>query len=87
MKRLFLTAAGARLAERTAEIQADVVALMTDGVPAVELHRVRAAMVEVGARLQAAIEAAPPAAASAGKAIAATGSKPARRAKATRVER
>lgn len=56
-KRLLLAPAGARLAERTAAVQAEVVALMTDGVPADELERVRAAMAEVSARLQAALAA------------------------------
>lgn len=60
VKRLFLTAAGARLAERTAAVQAEVVTLMTEGVPPRELERVRAAMADVGARLQAALESPPP---------------------------
>lgn len=57
VKRLLLAPAGARMAERTAAVQAEVVALMTDGVPAAELERVRAAMAGVSARLQAALDA------------------------------
>ena len=55
VKRLVLAPAGARMAERTAAVQAEVVALMTDGVPRAELHQVRAAMAEVSGRLQAAL--------------------------------
>jgi DNA-binding MarR family transcriptional regulator len=54
-KRLFLEPAGARLAERTAAVQADVVALMTHGVPRAELARVQAAMTLVSERLQQAL--------------------------------
>jgi DNA-binding MarR family transcriptional regulator len=58
VKRLVLAPAGARIAERTAAVQADVVALMTAGVPRGELEQVRAAMAGVSGRLQAALEAA-----------------------------
>lgn len=57
VKRLVLAAAGARLAERTAAVQAEVVALMTEGVPLDELEQVRAAMAEVSQRLQVALDA------------------------------
>jgi DNA-binding MarR family transcriptional regulator len=55
VKRLQLTADGARKAERSAAVQAGVVALMTDGLPAEELEQVRAAMAEVSSRLEAAL--------------------------------
>jgi DNA-binding MarR family transcriptional regulator len=54
-KRLFLEPAGARLAERTAAVQAEVVALMTQGTPREELARVQAAMAAVSERLQQAL--------------------------------
>lgn len=54
-KRLFLEPAGARLAERTAAVQAEVVALMTQGTPREELARVQAAMAAVNERLQQAL--------------------------------
>lgn len=57
VKRLVLTAAGMRMAERTAAVQAEVVALMTVGVPRAELEQVHAAMAGVSARLQAALDA------------------------------
>lgn len=54
-KRLFLTARGARLAQRTAAIQEEVVSLMTRGVPAADIEQVRHAMAEVSRRLEAAL--------------------------------
>jgi DNA-binding MarR family transcriptional regulator len=56
-KRLFLTAAGARVAERTAQVQADVVALMSAGTGAAALSQLQATMNAVSERLQAALEA------------------------------
>lgn len=56
-KRLLLAPAGVRMAERAAAVQAEVVALMTEGVPSRELDQVRSAMTEVSSRLQAALEA------------------------------
>ena len=56
-KCLFLTAAGARMAERTAQVQADVVALMTAATGAATLSQVQAAMNAVSERLQAELEA------------------------------
>lgn len=56
-KRLFLTATGARLAERTARVQADVVALMSAATTAASLAQVQTAMNGVSERLQAALEA------------------------------
>jgi DNA-binding MarR family transcriptional regulator len=56
VKRLVLTVAGARLAERTAAVQAGVVALMTDGMPRQDLEQVRAAMANVGQRLDDALQ-------------------------------
>jgi DNA-binding MarR family transcriptional regulator len=55
-KRLFLTATGARLAERTARVQADVVALMSAATTAASLAQVQTAMNGVSERLQAALE-------------------------------
>jgi DNA-binding MarR family transcriptional regulator len=52
VKRLVLAPAGARMAERTAAVQAEVVALMTDGLPRDELEQVRRAMAEVSRRLE-----------------------------------
>jgi DNA-binding MarR family transcriptional regulator len=52
-KRLFLTAAGARVAERTARVQADVVALMSSATSAALLLQVQSAMTAVSERLQA----------------------------------
>ena len=57
VKRLALTAEGVRTAERSAAVQAEVVALMTDGLPADALAQVQAAMTEVSQRLQAALAA------------------------------
>jgi DNA-binding MarR family transcriptional regulator len=54
-KRLYLEPAGARVAERTAAVQAEVVALMTQGTPREELARVQAAMAAVSERLQQAL--------------------------------
>jgi DNA-binding MarR family transcriptional regulator len=56
-KRLFLAAAGARMAERTAQVQADVVALMSAATTAASRAQVQAAMNAVSERLQAALEA------------------------------
>jgi DNA-binding MarR family transcriptional regulator len=56
-KRLFLSAVGGRMAERTARVQADVVALMTDATTASALAQVQAAMTAVSEKLQAALEA------------------------------
>lgn len=56
VKRLVLAPAGARMAERTAAVQAEVVALMTSGVAPEELEQVRAAMADVSVRLQQALE-------------------------------
>ena len=56
VKRLVLTAAGVRMAERTAAVQAQVVALMTDGIARDELEQVRAAMAGASAKLQAALD-------------------------------
>lgn len=56
-KRLFLTAAGARLAERTAQVQAEVVATMAAAVTPSALSQVQAAMSAVSERLQAELEA------------------------------
>ena len=55
-KRLFLTAAGARMAERTAQVQADVVALMSAATGAAALSQVQAAMSAVSERLQAELD-------------------------------
>lgn len=56
-KRLTLTAEGARVAERTARVQAEVVALMTAGYAAADLEQVRAVMTTVSERLQQALDA------------------------------
>jgi DNA-binding MarR family transcriptional regulator len=56
-KRLFLAAAGARMAERTARVQADVVALMAGATTAASMSQVQAAMTAVSERLQQAIDA------------------------------
>jgi DNA-binding MarR family transcriptional regulator len=53
VKRLTLTAEGLQMAQRTADVQADVVALMTASIPDAELASVRSAMVDVSARLEA----------------------------------
>jgi DNA-binding MarR family transcriptional regulator len=55
-KRLFLSAAGARLAERTARVQAVVVATMSAAVTPSALAQVQAAMSAVSEQLQAALE-------------------------------
>jgi DNA-binding MarR family transcriptional regulator len=55
-KCLFLTAAGARMAERTAQVQADVVALMSAATGAAALSQVQAAMNAVSERLQAELD-------------------------------
>lgn len=52
VKRLTLTTAGADMAARTAAVQADVVRLMTEGIPQDELLQVTRAMGEVTARLE-----------------------------------
>ena len=54
-KRLALTAAGARMAQRTAAIQAEVVGVMTEGAPHSEIEQVRVSMVEVSRKLEAAL--------------------------------
>ncbi len=54
-KRLFLAAAGARMAERTAQVQADVVALMSGATTAASMAQVQAAMTAVSEQLQAAL--------------------------------
>jgi DNA-binding MarR family transcriptional regulator len=56
-KRLTLTAEGARVAERTARAQADVVALMAAAMTPGALEQVRAAMDAVNERLQQALDA------------------------------
>ena len=55
-KRLFLAAAGARMAERTAQVQADVVALMSGATTAASMSQVQAAMTAVSGQLQAALD-------------------------------
>lgn len=55
VKRLVLAPAGLSMAERTAAVQAEVVALMTDGATHNELERVRATMAEVSQKLQGAL--------------------------------
>jgi DNA-binding MarR family transcriptional regulator len=55
-KRLFLTAAGQRMAARTAAVQVEVVGLMTRDVPAAELQSILASMQAVSQRLQAALQ-------------------------------
>lgn len=55
VKRLSLTEAGAAVAERTAAVQAEVVQLMTQGVPLAELQQVDRSMGEVSSRLEAAL--------------------------------
>lgn len=59
VKRLSLTDAGAEVAARTAAVQAEVVALMTEGTPLEELTRVAGAMTEVSSRLETALRGAP----------------------------
>lgn len=54
-KRLFLEPAGARMAERTAAVQAAVVALMTEGASRESLAQVQASMAAVSDRLQQAL--------------------------------
>lgn len=56
VKRLVLTASGARIAQRTAALQAEVVALMTDGVAHSDLKQVRAAMSAASQKLQASLK-------------------------------
>jgi DNA-binding MarR family transcriptional regulator len=51
VKRLVLAPAGARMAERTAAVQAEIVALMTEGASSEELEQVRASMARVSERL------------------------------------
>ncbi len=55
-KRLFLAAAGARMAERTAQVQADVVALMSGATTAASMAQVQVAMTAVSEQLQAALD-------------------------------
>lgn len=52
VKRLALTAAGAEMAERTAAVQAEVVCLMTEGIPQEDLLHVTRSMGEVSSRLE-----------------------------------
>jgi DNA-binding MarR family transcriptional regulator len=59
VKRLSLTDAGAEVAARTAAIQAEVVALMTEGTAQEELLQVAGAMTEVSRRLEAALQRSP----------------------------
>jgi DNA-binding MarR family transcriptional regulator len=56
-KRLTLTAEGARVAERTARAQADVVALMAAAISPSALAQVQTAMAAVSERLQQALDA------------------------------
>jgi DNA-binding MarR family transcriptional regulator len=56
-KRLNLTAEGARVAERTARVQAEVVATMAEAITPTQLEQVHAAMAAVNERLQRALEA------------------------------
>jgi DNA-binding MarR family transcriptional regulator len=56
-KRLFLEPAGARVAERTARVQEQVVAAMSAAVSPSALAQVQAAMTAVSERLQAEIDA------------------------------
>jgi DNA-binding MarR family transcriptional regulator len=56
-KRLFLEPTGARMAERTARVQEQVVATMSAAVSASALAQVQTAMSAVSERLQAAIDA------------------------------
>ena len=59
VKRLSLTVAGTEIAARTAAIQAEVVALMTEGTAQDELLQVAGAMTEVSRRLEAALQRVP----------------------------
>lgn len=59
VKRLSLTEAGAEVAERTAAVQAEVVQLMTQGVPLAELQQVDRSMGEVISRLETALRGTP----------------------------
>lgn len=59
VKRLSLTDAGAEIAARTAAIQAEVVALMTEGTAQEELLQVAGAMTEVSRRLETALQRSP----------------------------
>jgi DNA-binding MarR family transcriptional regulator len=56
-KRLSLTAEGARVAERTARAQAEVVATMATVMTTTQLEQVHAAMAAVSERLQQALDA------------------------------
>lgn len=56
-KRLYLQPAGEAVAEQTAAVQAEVVALMASGATAAELEQVRLAMDGVSERLRAALDA------------------------------
>jgi len=55
-KRLVLTSSGAKMAERTAAVQVEVVRLMTAGATPSDLAHVRAAMSEANERLLVALE-------------------------------
>ena len=59
VKRLSLTVAGTEIAARTVAIQAEVVALMTEGTAQDELLQVAGAMTEVSRRLEAALQRVP----------------------------
>jgi DNA-binding MarR family transcriptional regulator len=55
-KRLSLTAEGARVVERTARVQAEVVAMMSAAISPAQLEQVQAAMAAVSEQLQSALE-------------------------------
>ena len=55
-KRLFLAAAGARMAERTAAVQAEVVTVMAQAVAPAQMAQVTDAMMRVGESLQAMLD-------------------------------
>jgi DNA-binding MarR family transcriptional regulator len=55
-KRLFLTPAGARMAARTAAVQAEVAAAMAETVSAKALAEVTTSMGKIGERLQALLD-------------------------------
>lgn len=56
VKRLVLTPSGSRMAERTAQVQVEVVSMMTEGAKATDLAQVRAVMSEASQRLLVALE-------------------------------
>ena len=55
-KRLFLAPAGARMAERTAAVQAEVVRVMAQAAAPAQLAQVTDAMLRVAERLQAMLD-------------------------------